>query len=334
MSEEIITKTKQALLQLQNFDIKTLSRENDLGKELNFANVVVAAKKLIDLYKLLPTDTLEYFPVQQLRQLLSLCNHDFEKLNKILQFSANIPNPINVRDNLITTIVDSYQKAYTDLHPFITFSICKSTDIQRLVTETNIKIQGIIQQANEATKELEEKKEQSKKILDDIKKVAAEQGVSQQAIYFNTESDEHKESASNWLISTCIFSSVLGLYSILTIFLHKIPVLAPENNFQNIQLTVSKILIFGVISFMLYLSARNYTTHKHNMVVNKHRENALKTYQSLVDASKNNDNKDIILTHASACIFSPQITGYTKNGNSSSKSVIELFSKQLLSPPE
>ncbi len=75
-------------------------------------------------------------------------------------------------------------------------------------------------------------------------------------------------------------------------------------------------------------------SHKHNQVVNRHRENALKTFKALSEGAANPDNKDIILTHASQCIFSPQDTGYTQ-GNSSSdsgtslKSVIEILPKAL-----
>ena len=50
----------------------------------------------------------------------------------------------------------------------------------------------------------------------------------------------------------------------------------------------SKVLFFGMVVYALYFSAKNFLSHKHNQVVNTHRQNALMTFQVLVDAAKNN----------------------------------------------
>ena len=64
---------------------------------------------------------------------------------------------------------------------------------------------------------------------------------------------------------------------------------------------------------MLFLCARNFLSHKHNAIVNKHRQNALLTFNALVDAAKSEDRRDVVLTYAASCIFSPQDTGYAKS---------------------
>jgi hypothetical protein len=79
-------------------------------------------------------------------------------------------------------------------------------------------------------------------------------------------------------------------------------------------LGLSKILIFAVLAYMLLLCARNFLSHKHNAIVNKHRQNALLTFNALVAAAGTEERRDVILTYAAACIFSPQDTGYTKAG--------------------
>lgn len=78
------------------------------------------------------------------------------------------------------------------------------------------------------------------------------------------------------------------------------------------------------------MAAKNYTTHKHNAVVNRHRQNALLTYRALVTAAEDTGTQDIVLAHAASCIFSPQETGFaTSKGDSvsGSKSVLELLTK-------
>jgi len=96
-------------------------------------------------------------------------------------------------------------------------------------------------------------------------------------------------------------------------------------------MALSKVLIFAVISFVLYLSARNFLSHKHNAIVNRHRQNALMTYKAIVEATGDNQQtSDAILIHAASCIYAPQPTGYAGSSDfQGAKSVIELLSKPL-----
>ena len=110
------------------------------------------------------------------------------------------------------------------------------------------------------------------------------------------------------------------MYSVASLFIHKFPGLDPSDTYQSIQLVTSKVLIFGVIAYMLSLSARNFLSHKHNAILNKHRQNALLTFKALTDAAKEEENRDIVLTHASSCIFAPQDTGYIKTSGVQSSS--------------
>ncbi len=119
-------------------------------------------------------------------------------------------------------------------------------------------------------------------------------------------------------------------YAIASLFIHKIPILTPDTMYVSIQLAISKTLIFAVISYMLYLCARNFLANKHNAIVNKHRQNALMTYTAIMNAAKDIDQKEIVLTHAASCIFGPQNTGYSRadgSGAPSAKSVVELLMK-------
>jgi hypothetical protein len=80
---------------------------------------------------------------------------------------------------------------------------------------------------------------------------------------------------------------------------------------------------------MLFHCARTALAHRHNAVVNHHRENALLTFNALVAAAADEDNRDIVLTHAASCIFAPQDTGYTRHTTSqgSAVQVIEALPK-------
>jgi hypothetical protein len=241
-------------------------------------------------------------------------------------------NVVQVRQQLISQVKNAYQPTFKFLHPFISFSLHRSADFQRLDREARATLQAIRDKADGITNDLNDAKEESKSILKDIRKVAAEHGVTQQAFYFKETSDAHEVESKTWRKATIIIAVGLFVYAGFTLFLHKWEWLKPTTTYETVQMAISKILIFTVISYMLYLSARNFLTHKHNAIINKHRQNALMTYQTIVEAAADVQNKDLILNHAAACIFSPQCTGYSVDGGTSPpgvSSVVELMSKPL-----
>jgi hypothetical protein len=331
---EIRPECQKSLERIQRFDASTLAREEDLGRELNFQEVVLTAERIISLYNQISIVSLNDFPESQLTAVKNQADSDFNRFGEILKFSPKQESANNARNGLIQQVDSAYQSTFNTLQPMIAYSTSKSADFKRLETEARAMIQAIEDKANELTEKLEEDKIISAQILDDIRKVAAEQGVSQQAIYFRSASEQHENDAETWRKTTIWLACILAAYAVLTIGLHKILWIAPVNIYETIQLAISKVLIFAVLSYMLYLSTKNYLAQKHNAVINKHRQNALMTYEALVNAAKENANKEVILTHAAACIFAPQPTGYS--GGSSpegpvAKSAIELLSTTIKS---
>ncbi|MBE9064962.1 hypothetical protein, partial [cf. Phormidesmis sp. LEGE 11477] len=84
----------------------------------------------------------------------------------------------------------------------------------------------------------------------------------------------------------------------------------------------------AVLLYALYACARNYFSHKHNAVVNRQRQTALQTYRALAEAARSDADRDVVLTHAAACIFQPQDTGFVRGrGDSASggQSIIEVL---------
>ena len=331
-----IEETSKSLKRIQEFDSKTISRENDLGTKLYFADAIKPANKLIQLYKQLSLTVLEDLPDNLLDGIKRQADADFNKFQQALNFDpANVQNqnPATARDAIINNITSAYPPAFNVLWNYIAYGVSKSVDFQRMENEARSMIQSVKDKTEEITQELQNNQIQSGQILNDMRKAAAEQGVSQQAIYFKEEAVEHEKLSNQWKGMTLKMAIGLGIYAIISLFVHKIPWLSPHNTYESVQLVSSKILIFGVISYIMFLAAKNFLSHKHNAIVNKHRQNALMTFKVLIDAGISQESKDIVLTHASACIFSPQETGYIKVGGSigsENKSIIELLPKAAM----
>lgn len=332
-SQGTYNKAIESLKRVQEFDASSLTRATELGSEMSFLDAVEPARQLIDLFKRLSTAALIDFPDKNLQLVIQHSDAVFQIFRSILSFSLSQGNPSGSRANLITQIESSFSQVFEALHPLISYSLHRSADFQRLDTEARSTFQRIEDESEKITNNLERYEEEAKNVLAEIRKVAAEEGVTKQAVHFKTEFEHHKNEYEKWGKKT--FWWVVGIlfYAIGSIFFHKIPWIHPESTYDTIQLVVSKILIFSALIFMLTLSAKNFLSHKHNSIVNKHRQNALMTYTALVESAGDEGVRDAVLLQAANCIFSPRSTGYTQGGGvdvSNQKSAIEILSKQAL----
>jgi hypothetical protein len=294
---------------MQKFEPESIER-TDIGTRLNFKEAVEPARKLVDLYKRLPLSVLEDFPDQQLNQLKSQANSDYNFFDQILKFDETSGSPAQVRVNLIAQLGNAYPNTFQVLYSLIAYGASKVADFERLERDGRAAVQSIEDSGSATMQSLNASRIEAGKILDDIRKVAEEQGVTQEAEFFKKQADQHAEDANAERKRTINWALVLIFVSFGTLFLHKWAWIDPTTAFQMIQIGISKLLIFAVLSFMLYLSARRYLASRHNEVVNRHRQTALQTFQTLANAAHIDQNRDVVLNYAAACIFSPQPTGF------------------------
>lgn len=334
-TEELHKEATESLLRIQQFSTHDLARESDLGKSLNFKDAITPAQQLIDLYNRLSVKALDDFPDAQLTIIRDQSNALYKLFSQILEFSPEQQNPHGVRTSFINQIISAYPTSFQHLHPYISYSLHRSADFQRLDTEARATLQSIEDKAKKITETLTGHETEAQRVLDEIRNVAAEEGVTQQASHFRAESDLHETEAEKWRKKTISLSWLLGFYAVVTLFLHKLPFLAPLNTYDTVQLGISKVLIFTVIAYVLFLSARNFLNHKHNAILNKHRQNALMTHKALIEASGDSGVREAIMLQAASCIFAPQATGYAGTNGSgetnSPKSMVEILSKPMAS---
>lgn len=331
MATESILKTcVESLTRIQKFKASTLSREDDLGKQMSFAGAVKPAETIIAVYKRIPLSALSDFTDSQLNVIQGQANADYSVFKQILDFDATAGDAAGTRTTLLANLGARRDQLFDQVWQYVAYGVARVTDTSLLETQARATIQSIQDESAKLTEELKKAKDDADAALLAIRAVASEQGVSQQAVHFKQEAENQDKLAASWLTYTYKFAGAVGGFAILSLVLHKLPWIKPENNAEALQLITSKILIFAVLGFLLIMAARNYSTHKHNSVVNRHRQNALLTYRSLVEATAGQGTEDIVLAHAASCIFSPQETGFAQGrgeGSSGSKSVLELLTK-------
>jgi hypothetical protein len=305
--------TVKSLQRIQDTDAKKLARADELGGSFNLSAAVAPAERLINLFRLLPPGSVTEFPPNYLTIVQQNANNVFNLFEQIRGFNIETANLGQFRTQIVSQLTEAYNAAWTGLHPLIGYSAARAVDFERLEREGRAAVQAINDRTTELLNDMQGIKTQAQAALDAARRAASEHGVSQQAMYFKTEADSHETASKTWRTATIWLAAGLGVYALATIFLHKWTWLKPADTAESAQLITGKILIFAVISYMLILAARNFLSHKHNAIVNRHRQNALMTFNALATAAKDESAKDIILSHAAACIFAPQETGYAKS---------------------
>lgn len=332
-TEKIYQETKEALERVQSYKAETLRRTEDLGVHLHFADAVEPAQRIVDLFRRLSIEALRDFPDPILNEVKSQANSTFNLFKQITDFSPESGNPKQQRQNIVDQLIASYPSTFQCLHSLIAYSLHRAADFQRLDAEARATLQSVEDKASSFSAAMEKHEVEARRVLGEIRKVAAEEGVTQQASHFRAESEIHEKKAEEWRRRTVSIAWTLGIFAVASLFIHRIPFLRPDTVYDTIQLAISKILVFFVIAYMLILAARNFMGHKHNSVVNKHRQNALLTHRALVEGAADSGARDAVMVHAASCVFSPQPTGYTLQGSegdsSSPRSVIELASRSV-----
>lgn len=312
-SNENRLETELSLQRVQNFVANDIVRRDDLGMYA-FNETEEPAQRLIDLANTLPVSHLAYFPNQQLEAIKRAADGIYSTFQSFISFDLASAQPsVDIaRANLVTKLENQYQHSFNELAPLISFATARSQDFSELEREARVVTQSAKDQATQLVNSLNEQKAVVDGIIAEVRTAAAEQGVSKQAIHFKTEADKHETQAGIWLERSVKTAIGLGAFAILSLFLHHFPGLDSNDPYRLAQIAVSKVLIFGVIAYMLALCAKNFLSHRHNQVVNRHRQNALATFTALVEATSDAASSDIVLSHAASCIFAPQETGYAK----------------------
>jgi hypothetical protein len=71
--DKIRQECQQSLIRVQQFDPRTLARDEELGRDFSFEEAIPAAKRQIALYNQVSQTVLEDFPVSQFDLFLRQC---------------------------------------------------------------------------------------------------------------------------------------------------------------------------------------------------------------------------------------------------------------------
>ncbi|MBT1695916.1 hypothetical protein KK083_03445 [Fulvivirgaceae bacterium PWU4] len=202
------------------------------------------------------------------------------------------------------------------------------------VTVPTIESENLEREIKEAEEKLKTTLGEMESVLAAVRAKSKEVGVDRYSVIFNTESTRNSNSSIVWLVLTAIllatgvaygFSLNNGLEN-LAEDIAKSKLL--DNNNYVLQITIVRLLTITILFYAIAICMKNYRAQKHNQVINRHRHNALITFETFNAGATDEGTKNAVLLEATRAIFGNQPTGFgSKDGDveSPTNQVIEIL---------
>lgn len=306
---------------------ESLIRADVLGTQLSFASGVDDFRRALNLFQDLHGLDLERLPIEVINNLYSYANQLKEILDRAKAFTPTDNNPSATRDSIIQECRNAYHSWFNVVSPLVAYATNYGTDLDVLHAQALDLMTQIKSIKDESSSESQKLLTEVSSTLEKVRQAAADVGVAQHATHFKEEATEYEKIAQHWFYGVVVLgiaTAIWGYYG----FTFSIPAEKQNDNIHLIQAVVARFSVFMTLLIMLFWSSKNYTAARHNYVVNKHRQNALSTFETFVKASGDDvQTKNAVLLQATQSIFSAQNTGFSgKDAESeSSGKIIEIF---------
>ena len=240
----------------------------------------------------------------------------YEKAQNIENFDISGDNPRDRHGDLLKEIYNFCSEAKSVLTPTITHLRSKQID------SSMAKFVDFFEGAVNKWREIDDKSGAKLQTLDELilkqENQLAEISISEYEKIFANQAKKHQTGAKWWFCGTICLVVVS-----ITIFLWAIKDLGSATQLSIIvQNVFEKGFLISVFYMLLNRSLKNYTAEKHLEVVNRHRQNALATFEAFADAAgENRDTRDHVLMAATDAIFDANQSGYLSVKTTRSDSV-------------
>ncbi len=323
MNNDLLETFKYNLTALIETPLEKFTRTNELGTEIDFSSLSSEIQYLQRIAKRALQIDYSLINVQKIEQFNSTYNPVLAILSQISKFKVTDPNnqndPIQRRNNMIETCKNNINTFSEIILPYLSII---NDDIKSELYSQKMEAEKII-----AT--LIEQNKTANLLLEAQSKVVSNTGVQIHSNIFNEQSEVYQKNANIWLgFAIAILIGIL----IFGVCLLYGPV--PKNQISIIYSSVARIIILASLFYALKICTKNVKSYRHNSILNKHRHNALMSFQTFTTSSEDEMTKNSILLEATRTIYGIQSTGFGDSDTDSENpiKVIEILKNITKSP--
>lgn len=255
--------------------------------------------------------------------LIQILSQTDALVNEIKRFSLESGGPPTaLRDQIIGHAKQIAETLLTSTQSWIPYLAYSKGDVQKNIDALSTAVINANKLLETSKDELIAKREEIAAIVNAAREASASAGVGVFTSDFAGEASLLRKAATSWLIATIVLS-VITLFVAGAYVSYAIP--RDASTAQVIQYMTSKVVILAVLITATIWCGRIYKAIKHQETANKHRANALKTFQAFVKAADDAATRDAVLLEATRAIFSNSPSGYLDSADYSADAGTKVF---------
>lgn len=322
---------------LREYTIERLVRESEIGQRYSFVEASTAIQSVRELLDQLAQRELHRLPLGKIMEIHRAIGSVVEICQAIRNYAPDVHGSMAVqeRDQLIGTLRSRNESLFNVCAPALSYLAFDSDLLKRSQKDA----EEIVSSLGRERLKILEARQEIESLLGSARETAAKVGVVKHASDFSDEARRHKYIGWCWLAATALLAILVvtfGVwnYSVAEDALHYSVMFgrqsSPDVPFSlTLQISIAKVIIFSVLLSAVFWAGRVYKAHRHNYVVNMHRVNALKSFQTFAKAADEDQQiKNAVLLQATECIYRPQATGFVVSHDAEFENpskVLEIF---------
>ena len=344
----LLTLVKFRIVNFDQSGLDNLKRTDLSKRKLSFETVhpdLLAAYEMLRKILTAPRESLIDLSrdnIQQIRSYLQQWRDRFQAVYNFNPENPDLQNPKEEHKGILRDSVIFCDEVKQQLGPIVTYLKSKEVEqletqvkstvdntvtnaVERLNTETN----QLQKQSNQAEQNETQRQEEFDQLKSQVQELLAKESVSEYGEIFDEQANKHQRAAFWWLVSTVGLSIGFGGVFIWLFNVLRLGGTEWEGILQNI---FTKGFLLSLIYLLLNRSIKNYTAQKHLEVINRHRQNALDTFERFVSSAARQETKEEVLLAATNAIFDANQSGYlsTKMKGSESTNPIPQVIKAVM----
>ena len=206
-------------------------------------------------------------------------------------------------------MIERFTRAFDSLVPVLwppsLHSVFEGSQLQAQVASAKF----VADQALQAAEKLKRLEEETAGVLKTLKEQAAKTGTDKYAETFKALADQFRDVAKVWLVALLVSVGAVVAFGVW--LLKSASEASPSIPVPSLVTHIAgRVAILSAVVYLLGWTARNYRASRHNEVVNRHREIALRTLDVFRDAARDEATKDAVLLRTTEAIFQHQGSGY------------------------
>jgi hypothetical protein len=316
--QQAIDNLKAQLSQLLEIEPKRILR-SELGVDFCFDRAAYHVTRIRELCEALQASDLGNLWDEKLVRLAQQVGNIRTTFQDIIRYDAKQPNANQTRDVHLESVRGGYSGLCDLVIPVLPFAILKKTNVEKIESDFREALSRALRESSATNNTLKSALGEAETTLEKLRTVSGEIGIAKYAGIFGSEANEQSRQSWYWAVGAGLLTIVATVYTFLFFEPHirslfESPKPVPSG--MLIPLTLSRVVLISLLYMGVVWCIRNFSAARHNSIVNRHRHNALSTFEAFVRAAEGDvQTKNAVLLQATQSIFAPQPSGYLKSDN-------------------